>query len=160
MGANMRVQNWAVHVAAPRAVAALILLAVMACTPVFSKHGYVPEEKDLARLEVGKDTRNTVAELIGRPSTAGLLNDLGWFYVQSRWKQQGPSAPTEVDRQVVAITFDDGGVVRNIEKFGLDQGRVIVLSRRVTASNVASAGFLKQLFGNVGGIGAGQILGK
>lgn len=142
----------------PRLLMAALMAVLMACTPNFSRHGYVPEAQDLARITVGKDTRDTVAALIGRPSTSVLLNDLGWFYVQSSWRQRGAAAPVEVDRQVVAISFDDKGIVTNIERFGLEKGQVVALSRRVTGDNVASAGFLRQLFGNVGGIGATQLI--
>lgn len=131
---------------------AALFAVLMACTPTMSRHGYVPETKDLERIAVGKDTRETVAALIGRPSTSGLLNDVGWFYVQSDWKQSGAAALTEVDRQVVAITFDDKGTVANVERFGLEKGQVVAISRRITKDNVASAGFLRQLFGNIGGL--------
>ena len=43
-------------------------------------------------------------------------------------------------REIVAITFDDSGVVRNIERFGLEDGNVVALSRRVTDSNVQGVG--------------------
>ena len=142
----------------PRLLMAALIALLMACTPSFSRHGYVPETKDLERITVGKDTRETVAVLIGRPSTSGLLNDVGWFYVQSTWKQRGPAALTETDRQVVAITFDENGTVANIERFGLEKGQVVALSRRITKDNVASAGFLRQLFGNIGGISTSQLI--
>ena len=63
----------------------VLLAAVTACSAVYRNHGYVPAEEDLALVEVGKDTRETVGEKIGRPSTSGLLNDVGWFYVQSQY---------------------------------------------------------------------------
>ena len=142
----------------PRLLMAVVMVALMACTPTFSRHGYVPETKDLERIVVGQDTRETVAALIGRPSTSGLLNDVGWFYVQSTWRQRGAAALTETDRQVVAITFDDKGTVANVERFGLEKGQVVPLSRRITKDNVASAGFLRQLFGNIGGLTTSQLI--
>jgi outer membrane protein assembly factor BamE (lipoprotein component of BamABCDE complex) len=139
---------------------AFIVLALAACTPLYQRHGYVPEVADLDRIELGKDTRETVAAIVGRPSTAGLLNDVGWFYVQSKWKQVGAMAPVEIDRQVVAITFDESGTVANVERFGLEKGTVVALSRRVTEPNVKSAGFLRQLFGNIGRISTDQLLSQ
>ncbi len=131
-----------------------------ACAPIYQKHGYVPEQADLDRIEVGIDTRETVAAIVGRPSTSGLLNDIGWFYVQSRWKHVGAMTPVEEDRQVVAITFTESGKVQNVERFGLEKGQIVPLSRRVTAPNVKSAGFLRQLFGNVGRINTDGLLSK
>ena len=142
------------------ALIGLVLVVLVACTTQFRNHGYVPPEEDLALLEVGRDTRETVAATIGRPSTAGLLNDVGWFYVQSRYKLVGGMAPEEIDRQVVAITFTLEGVVENIERYGLADGQMVAISRRVTTPNVKSQGFLRQLFNNVGSINTGSVLGQ
>ena len=141
-----------------RVLLGVLLLVATACAPVYRNHGYVPSDQELAALEVGVDTRETVAATVGRPSASGLLNDVGWYYVQSRWKHRGGRAPVEEERQVVAITFTEQGSVANIERFGLEKGRIVPLSRRVTASNVKSAGLLKQLFGNLGRINAGSML--
>ena len=62
----------------------------------------------------------------------------------------GPLAPKEIDRQVVAISFSDNGVVTNVERFGLERGRVVPLSRRVTSSSVRDQSLLRQLLGNIG----------
>ena len=66
--------------------------------------------------------------------------------------------PQEISREVLAITFTEAGVVENIERFGLEDGQVITISRRVTTANIKDQGFIKQLFGNVGGIDAASIL--
>lgn len=135
-----------------------MLAIIVACSPVYQNHGYVPNEDELAQVEVGKDTRETLAPLIGRPTAAALLNDTGWYYVQSRWKHSGARTPKEIDRQVVAITFDDKGVVENVERFGLADGKVVALSRRVTDSNIKGVSFIRQLLGNLGNITAGDFL--
>lgn len=139
------------------ALGLVLALALSACSAVYQNHGYVPSDEELALIEVGKDSRETVAATLGRPSSEGLLNDVGWFYVQSRWKQSGVMEPKEIDRQVVSITFSEAGKVENVERFGLEQGRVVTLSRRVTDSNVKGVGFLKQLMGNIGRLRADQF---
>ena len=130
----------------------LALLTLVACATLYQNHGYVPTEAELAALEVGVDSRETVATTIGRPAAQGLLNDVGWYYIQSRFKLIGGREPHEVDRQVVAITFTEAGLVANIERFGLEKGQIVQLSRRVTATNVKSASVLRQIFGNIGRI--------
>ncbi|MGP3696270.1 outer membrane protein assembly factor BamE [Rhodobacter sp. NSM] len=127
-------------------------VAVAACQPIYRNHGYVPTELDLQRIEVGRDTRESVAEIVGRPSASTLLNDTGWYYVQSRYRHYGAREPQEVDREVVAITFDPSGTVRNVERFGLEKGRIVPLSRRVTESTIRDTSLLRQLFGNIGAL--------
>ncbi|MGL4235138.1 outer membrane protein assembly factor BamE [Tabrizicola sp.] len=137
-----------------------LVATIAACSPVFRNHGYVPSEDELALIEVGTDTRDTVGEKIGRPSTSGLLNDVGWFYVQSRYKLVGPREPQEIDRQVLVINFTEAGVVENIGRFGLEDGRVVEISRRVTETNVKGLSFIQQILGSFGRLQAGDLLGE
>ena len=137
---------------------ALLFVVLAACTPILADHGYAPNDDELSQIKVGIDTRDSVAAAIGRPSASGLLNDVGWYYVQSRWKTFGGRAPQEIDRQVVAITFTPAGVVENIERFGLDRGEIVPLSRRVTTTNIKGKSALSQLFGSIGHLSAADIL--
>ncbi|GAA0303832.1 outer membrane protein assembly factor BamE [Rhodovulum strictum] len=123
------------------------------------KNGYAPSEEDLAGIVVGVDTRDSVAELVGTPSVNGVMRDEAWYYVENTWKTVGPRAPENVDRQVVAISFGPNGTVENVERFGLEQGRVIALNRRVTEANVQGISFLGQLFRNLGNFRADDVLG-
>ena len=136
---------------------ALLALVLAACTPLYSDHGYVPSDAELALLQVGKDTRDSVGATIGRPSASGLLNDEGWYYVESRWRTLGGREPQEVDRQVVAISFTPEGIVENIERFGLEKGRIVPLSRRVTTTNIKGKSVLSQIFGNIGRVNAADL---
>jgi outer membrane protein assembly factor BamE (lipoprotein component of BamABCDE complex) len=135
-----------------QALAGAVLIAATACAPVYRNHGYVPTDEELALLTVGVDTQDSVAGVLGRPSAAALLSDDGWFYVQSRFVERGARAPKEIDRQLVAITFDEDGVLANVERFTLEDGRVVTLSRRVTDTNVKPPGLLSQLLRNFGRI--------
>lgn len=135
-------------------MALLAVLTVTACTPVYRYHGFVPTDQDLEEVQVGLDTRKTVASIIGKPGTFGLLAESGWYYVRSEFKHDSFRAPEEINREIVAVSFDEDGVVTNIERFGLERGQVVVLSRRVTESNIQGVSFLKQLFGGIGGSGS------
>ena len=136
----------------------LALVALAACSAQFRNHGYVPRDEDLEAVVVGESTQETVARAVGRPSSTGLLTGGAWYYVGSRFRHFGPRVPEEIDRQVVAISFDESGTVENVERFGLEDGQAVVLSRRVTDSNIKGLSFLRQLLGNVGNISAGQLL--
>jgi outer membrane protein assembly factor BamE (lipoprotein component of BamABCDE complex) len=66
-------------------------------------------------------------------------------------------APQVVERDVVAISFDGDGVVTNVERFGLEDGRAVQLSRRVTETSVRDLGFFRQLMRNFGRIDLGAL---
>lgn len=141
-----------------RAACLALALAAAACSPIIRDHGYVPADSELETVVVGRDTRETVAEKVGRPSAAGLLNDEGWYYVQSRYRTLGPRQPEEIDRQVVAISFSPAGTVTNVQRFGLEDGRVVTLSRRVTTSNIREVSFVRQLLASFGRIRASDVI--
>lgn len=143
---------------AKKAGLVVLICGLAACTSIYRKHGYIPAQDELDNVIVGVDTVETVEASVGRPSGQGLLKDGDWFFVESRWKHRGYSEPEEIDRQVVAIRFDDAGVVSNVERFGLEGGRVVALSRRVTDSNIQGVGFLSQMLGSFGNFGTGSFL--
>ncbi len=119
----------------------------------------MPPADELAEIKVGTDTRDSVTEAIGAPGISGVVNDSGFYYVRSRVRHYGPKRPEVVSRELVAISFDQRGVVRNIERFGLEDGLVIPLERRVTESSVSDTGFLRQLLGNIGNFNPANIPG-
>jgi len=139
---------------------AAVMLVLASCSTQYQNHGYVPTDDQLAEVFVGKDTKDTVASVIGQPSAAGILDSSGWYYVQSRFRHFAYQQPKEIERQVVAISFDARGVVSNIERFGLENGKVIQLSRSVTESTVGGTSFLRQLLGNIGNPDAGALFGR
>lgn len=141
-----------------RSCAALLLGAITACSPVIRNHGYVPPQSELAELQVGSATQDQVVDLVGQPSAEGVLGDRSWYYVQSRFRHFGYRAPVEIDREVLALSFAESGVLRNVERFGLRDRRVVPLSRRVTGGQVENVGFLRQLFGNIGNFNAADFL--
>lgn len=143
---------------AKKAGLVVLICGIAACTSIYRKHGYIPPQEALDNVIVGVDTVDTVEASVGRPSGQGLLKDGDWFFVESRWKHRGYNKPEEVDRQVVAIRFDDRGVVSNVERFGLENGRVVALSRRVTDSNIQGVGFLSQMLGSFGNFGTGSFI--
>ncbi|WP_253913153.1 outer membrane protein assembly factor BamE [Pseudoruegeria sp. HB172150] len=149
------------HITGFRVILLAGLLGLLAaCSNIDRSHGYVPLDEDLNQLIVGVDTRETVEEVVGPPSVSGIRSVGGWYYVKSKFRAYGFRENKEIGREVVAITFDEQGVVRNIERFGLEDGRVIALSRRVTDSNIEGVSFLRQLFGSVGNFTAEQLLGQ
>lgn len=136
------------------------LLAAAGCTRMQRNHGYLPTDDELAAVVVGQTRRDDLEFLIGRPGSQGLLTGSSWYYVGSRWESFGVRRPREIDRQVVAISFAEDGVVTNVERFGLERGRVVALSRRVTDTGVVSPGLLRQLLGNIGRFNPGDFIGS
>jgi outer membrane protein assembly factor BamE (lipoprotein component of BamABCDE complex) len=141
-----------------RAGVALLLSSALAagCAPTVQVHGYVPPPADVARIKPG-DTTATVEEVLGRPSSNGVIRDSAWYYVQSTIENYTYNPPRVIDRTVLAVNFTPNGVVRDITRYGLEDGRIIDLETRVTATGGREMGVLEQLFGNLLNLDASQF---
>ena len=105
----------------------------------------------------GFDDMGSVEEVLGRPSSAGVLRDSAWYYVQSTVENYTYNPPRVVDRTVLAVHFDQRGVVRDIERYGLEDGRIVNLTTRTTETGGRELGVLEQLFGNLLNLDAEQL---
>ena len=146
----MRINSFCKYVAV-----AAVAMSLTACSATYSNHGYIPPQEDLDLLVVGVDTRASVEDSVGSPASGGVLNESGYYYVRSRIRTFGPTAPKVIERQLLAISFDSAGVVTNIERFGLEDGNVVPLARHVTDTAISDKTFLRQLLGNISRIGPG-----
>ncbi|RMF33960.1 MAG: outer membrane protein assembly factor BamE [Alphaproteobacteria bacterium] len=124
-------------------------VALSACSPVYQAHGFAPQPEELATLVPGQDTKGTVQSKIGRPGGMGLINDNAWYYVASTIEKFAYREPKVVDRRVVAITFDENGLVKDVRQFGIEQGRVIDLVTRTTPTYGRELTVVQQLLGDL-----------
>jgi outer membrane protein assembly factor BamE (lipoprotein component of BamABCDE complex) len=141
-------------------LAFVALAAITACAATYSSHGYVPTDLEMENILVGTDTRSTVEEIIGRPSSTGVLSGGAWYYMSSRVKYNTYHKPEVIERTILAVSFDENDTVSNIEKFGLEDGKVITLSRRVTDSGVKGTNFFRQLLNNFGNFTPSDLTGS
>jgi len=133
-------------------------LMVAGCTSEIDVHGYVPIAEDVASISVG-DNQETVSARLGEPTTRGLEGTNTWYYISSKVRRVAFFAPREIDRQIVAISFS-GTRVAQIERFGLEDGRVIDLNRNVTVTDGRRLTFFEQFLGNVGNFSAESFIGN
>lgn len=123
---------------------------VAGCSPTLRNHGYAPVQEDLALIEVGADTRGSVRRKIGRPGSSGVFTNEGWYYVATQIEHMTYNEPRVVDRTVVAVLFDQNDVVRSINRYGLEDGRIVDLETNTTPTYGRRLTVLEQAFGNIG----------
>lgn len=133
---------------------------IAGCSARYRDHGYVPTEEQLAEVVVGVDTIDSVAETVGVPSSTGILENSGYYYIETRFRHYGARAPEPVSRELVAISFNEAGTVSGVERYGLEDGRVIQLERRVTDSGIQDKTFLRQLLGNLGNFDPASMIAQ
>ena len=132
--------------------------AMISCSAVYRNHGFTPLDADLAKIVVGVDTRASVEETLGAPTTSGVKTKDGFYYISSRWRYFGTKAPAPTEREVVVVSFTTNNHVKNISRYGLKDAKVIVLSRRVTEGGSGEISLIRQLMGNFGRVSAEDML--
>lgn len=145
---------------ARRALAVALLLsggALAACSPTVQVHGYMPPEADVARIKPGVDTAATVEEILGLPAGNGIVRDSAWYYVESTFENYTYHAPRVLDRKILAVNYNDNGVVTGLARYGIKDGRIIDLATETTQTGGRQMSILEQLFGNMLNMDASQF---
>lgn len=132
------------------AAASVLALSLSGCATIERNRGYVPEPEELAHIEIGSDTRQTVQENIGSPSAIGTFDDSAWYYIRSRHERVAFFREQVVDREVVAIYFDEQNRVEDVAHYGMEDGQVVSYSSRRTPTRGRELTIIEQLLGNVG----------
>ena len=128
--------------------AAALLLA--GCTPRIDQRGNKPDEEQVTQIMPGVDDKNRVAELIGTPSTVSTFNDRTWYYISKRTETTAFLDPDVTDQEILAIQFDDSGIVDNMRVYGLEDGRTLAYVDRTTPTEGNELTIIQQLLGNLG----------
>ena len=131
--------------------AVMALGAATACAPVQTYSGFLPERNDveIADPQPGVDTRSTVQQRFGTPSTTAVFDQTAWYYVSSVQEQVAFYSPETTERRVMVVRFT-GDTVSAVEKFGLERGRLVAYNDEVTPTRGRELGIIEQLLGNVG----------
>ena len=126
------------------------MLALSACAKERVTVGYVPNERAVATIVAGRDTRQTVLNVLGTPSAVATFDRDSWYYI-SRTTQGAPyQTPAVLDQQVVAIDFDEGGAVAEVRRFTLADAQTIRPVGRETPTRGTDVSVIRQFFGNIG----------
>ncbi len=145
----------------PRRFVAVATFAMLAaCAPTVRVHGFAPTQEEIAQIEPGVSSRDSVQQLIGLPSSTGVMEDSAWYYVQTETSQFTFFAPRVIDRRVVAVVYTEGGQVATVNEYGLEDGRVIDLQTRITVTEAAQLSILQQILANFGRFDASQFIGN
>jgi len=143
------------------AVASSVLLAgavtLIACAPVISQRGYLPDPAAEATIKTGTDTKTTVQERLGYASTTATFNNDSWYYISATEKQVAFFNPTILKRQVLAVYFDKQNKVTGVRHYGLKDGHLIAFESRTTPARGRETTFLQELLKATPGSSATNI---
>jgi outer membrane protein assembly factor BamE (lipoprotein component of BamABCDE complex) len=132
------------------AIALAAVLAVAGCRSTRDFHGYVPDQALPTDVQPNVDTRSTVLARLGSPSSTSLFDDNLWIYMSSTRELLAFYHPKVVQREIVAIQFNEEDVVSDVLVYDVNDGRTIAYNTNVTPTRGRELGILEQLFGTLG----------
>ena len=138
------------HRKGPIASAAIVALALAACTGRVDTRGNLADPEVVSQITPGESTRGTVEDLLGSPTTVATFNDRTWYYIGRKTDRFAFFKPEILEQQVVAIHFDEAGTVEDVKIYGPDDAREVKLVDRTTPTAGQELTVLQQLFGNLG----------
>ncbi len=141
--------------AAAGAALALIVMAASGCTSIQERRGYLADALLTNGIRAGIDNQRSVEATLGRPTFTSQFGEPTWYYVSSTTGLRPFGRPRIEDQSVMAVRFDTAGNVLSVDRSGLE--RVVYLSPEgdETPTLGRERGFLEDLFGNIGAVGAG-----
>ena len=142
------------------AAIALCAAGLAACTPTLRNHGYAYVNGETPVITPGQDTQSSLLSRLGNPSTVGVFEDTTWYYISTTRETLAYQLPQTRERRILAVEFDDAGMVTAVEEYGLDDGRRVNLVRRETPTRGRELTFLEQVLGNIGRLPTGSFTGE
>lgn len=128
----------------------LLACSVAACTPTISARGNTPDKDLLATIQMGVQTRDDVEEIIGSPATRATFDDQTWYYISEKIKKVTFYDPEVIDRKIIAVDFNEKGVVQNIRQYGIQHGRIVEMISRKTPTPGKEPSAIEKILGGIG----------
>ena len=137
-------------------VLCLACIAMMGCTPVVSQRGYLQDLDVEASIDPATDTKTTIQQRLGYPSTEATFSADAWYYISSVEKQVAFFHPTVESRAILAVYFTKDGKVTDLKHFTLQDGHIVDFETRETPTPGRELTFLQQLFNATPGVPINQ----
>src|SRR5271156_6248309 len=108
---------------------AALCLGAAACSPIVYHQGFQVVDVRPADIKIGTDTRSTVLQKLGSPTTTSTFDKNVWFYMSQLRSATAYYLPKTIERDVAANSFDPATEqVKSVNSFTLQDGRVIAFN--------------------------------
>lgn len=129
-------------------------LSAAGCTSIREGRGYIADPTLTSSIQPGIDNKRSVEGTLGRPTFESQFGEPTWYYVSSTTARKPFVRPKIVSHGVLAIKFDQSGNVTSAERSGVNQVVYLSPDGHATPTLGRERGFLEDLFGNIGQVGA------
>ena len=132
----------------------LATIATGACSPLKGHQGYVLDVDLINSVQPGVDNRQSVLQVLGKPSFTSEFNQGDWYYVARDTRNFAYNNPKVINQTTLIVTFDTRGVVTGVRRTGKEEVASISPYGRVTPTLGRKRSLFDELFGNIGTVNA------
>nr|WP_048855711.1 outer membrane protein assembly factor BamE [Komagataeibacter xylinus] len=128
-------------------------IALSGCSvfkPSTIQRGSLVEADDYNKLKIGETTRSDVMDAMGSPTGRATFDDNTWLYVSMKQVIVPISFPRVRRQEVVVLTFDQDGILRNLRTLHKDDARYVSMAPGKTPTPGTKINIMQQILGNVG----------
>jgi len=130
--------------------AVLLTFLLLACSPIVNHRGHTEKDKFTNNITVGTDTKSSIKERFGSPSSTSNYGDDTWYYMSVRKETRGFFRPEITQQDITQVTFNAEGVVTEVKQYTKADSAQVVAVEQVTPTEGHTLGFMEQVFGNIG----------
>ena len=110
----------------------------------------MPEAQLVSLLQIGKDNKKTVSNILGQPTFAGTLGDNSFYYVGTVNSKVAFLYPSVDEQYVLELNFDKKDNLKNIFIYDENQSMEVAMSNLETTSGGQKETFFQSLIRNFG----------
>ncbi len=137
----------------PTTAFALVAVLLAGCAIVENPQqvrGNKVDTDQLKELIVGTSTRADAQSLLGSPTAKATFDDNSWLYITETTQARVGRIQGVNDQGVVVLSFDQGGVLRQVKRLNQNDSQPVDVVARATPSPGSESSIMQQLLGNVG----------
>jgi outer membrane protein assembly factor BamE (lipoprotein component of BamABCDE complex) len=136
----------------PVQIAAIMALALAACSPTVVTRGNLISETKFQQIQPKVSTRADVMQFWGPPTTASSFDQNIWYYIGETTSQKGIYAPEVEKRRMIRVKFDpaNNDTVTDVADLDPAEARDVQLVGRQTPVAGKDYTVMQQFIGNLG----------
>ena len=123
---------------------------ISACSPNVETRGHLKDADWREHVIPNQSTQEDVLQVLGTPSAKATFGPDTWYYITTKRESVAFLKPEVVDGEVIAITFNENGLVNSVETRGKDNAQSFEIAEKITPTEGHQLTFMEQLLGNLG----------
>jgi outer membrane protein assembly factor BamE (lipoprotein component of BamABCDE complex) len=129
------------------------------CVAMHDHRGSVIDPELVSAIQAGTDNKQSVEQMLGRPTFTGEFGDTDWYYVSRDTKTVAFRNPRVERQTVLHVQFDKAGNVIALNKTGKELVASIDPVDRRTPTLGRKGSIFNDIFGNIGTVNSGGTPG-